>query len=226
MDMPEKIKSYKVTFDGNTAVGKTHLFNRFWLYFIKLKTLNQPSIGIEYDQKKYQVSNNQTVNLLYWDTTGQERYRQVVLDHQQKAKGVYLVYDITKSQLLMNQKIGRQCCFYHVNWQQIDKVADNNKSREVSLEKAQKFAEMHKLIFMEVSVYSDEDIEKCQTRMVEGNTCIIIQKFIIPYQQIQNYFLIQFFNMFTQNQILLNCKLTKYIQILNFDSRLQYKQIQ
>ncbi|CAK59818.1 unnamed protein product (macronuclear) [Paramecium tetraurelia] len=84
--------------------------------------------------------------LLYWDTTGQERYREILLkyqnayiyfNHQQKATGVYLIYDITqmstfddvKSQLDKEEVIILIC-------NKFDKVADNNQSREVSLEKA------------------------------------------------------------------------------------------
>ncbi|CAD8202700.1 unnamed protein product [Paramecium octaurelia] len=182
MDMPEEIKSYKVIFVGNTAVGKTHLFNRQWLYlnnkrivWRRLPKVIQPSIGVEYAQKNYQLSNNQTVNLLYWDTSGQKRYRQIVSYHQKEAKGVYLVYDITKRSTFdelenwlndIKSQADKDAVMILIG-NKLDKVADNNQPREVSLEEAQIFAEIHKLIFMEVSTYSNEDIEKCQTRMVE-----------------------------------------------------------
>ncbi|CAD8064952.1 unnamed protein product [Paramecium sonneborni] len=184
MDMPEEIKQFKITLVGNTQVGKTNLFSRFVQG--KLPKVIYPTIGVEYALKQYQLSHNQQINLQLWDTAGQERYRQIILQHLKKAKGVYLVYDITKKATFdqleewldnIRQLTDPDVAIMIVG-NKLDKVVDNYELREVQLEQAKNFADLHNLTFMEISVYSDEDVEKCLTKMVEEicNTSQICQK--------------------------------------------------
>ncbi|CAD8129716.1 unnamed protein product [Paramecium sonneborni] len=173
MDMPEEMKQFKITLVGNTQVGKTHLCSR--LVLGKLPKVIIPTIGVEFAQKKYQLSNNQQINLQIWDTSGQERYKQISLPHLKKAKGIYLVYDITKKatfdqleEWLDNiRQIADPDVTIMIIGNKLDKVINNDELREVQLEQVKRFADLHKLTFMEISVYSDEDVEKCLTKMVE-----------------------------------------------------------
>ena len=78
---------------GNTEVGKT-------AYLIR-NTENKfrPSlstVGIDMRNKKIELENGKKVNVKFYDTSGQERYRSLAPNFIKKADGIILMYDITK----------------------------------------------------------------------------------------------------------------------------------
>ena len=78
---------------GNTTVGKT-------AYLIR-NTENKfrPSlstVGIDMRNKKIELENGKKVNVKFYDTSGQERYRSLAPNFIKKADGIILMYDITK----------------------------------------------------------------------------------------------------------------------------------
>jgi len=77
---------------GNTTVGKT-------AYLIR-NTENKfrPSlstVGIDMRNKRIELENRRKVNIKFYDTSGQERYRSLAPNFIKKADGIILMYDIT-----------------------------------------------------------------------------------------------------------------------------------
>jgi small GTP-binding protein len=91
----------KISFLGNTGVGKTYLLLRYTEDdFPKKNTM--PTIGIEYKTKTI-IKNNQTLNLQIWTSAGQERYHQILRStFLRRVNGIVLVYDLTERSSFMN----------------------------------------------------------------------------------------------------------------------------
>lgn len=89
----------KILLVGDTAVGKTSLFNKYITN--KFKTDTASTVGVEFTTKNVILEvNEQEVNikLQLWDTAGQERYRSMTHAYYRGAAGALLVYDITNSE--------------------------------------------------------------------------------------------------------------------------------
>ena len=82
-----------ITILGESAVGKTQLYN----YFSNKKFDHNNLSTIGYDLKKieYKLKNGQMIKLKLWDTAGQEKYRNVALQYIKNTHGIIFVYDIT-----------------------------------------------------------------------------------------------------------------------------------
>jgi small GTP-binding protein len=87
---PQKVK---VVFIGNSSVGKTALFTRFQSHdFIA----GQPTtIGAACANVTITLENETAVNLIVWDTAGQETYRGIVPMYFSRCAFILIVYDIT-----------------------------------------------------------------------------------------------------------------------------------
>eukprot|EP00298_Acanthocystis_sp_HF-20_P004694 c15015_g1_i1.p1 GENE.c15015_g1_i1~~c15015_g1_i1.p1 ORF type:complete len:215 (-),score=71.15 c15015_g1_i1:87-683(-) len=82
----------KIIIIGSSAAGKTCLLTRFadnTFAYAEPQTIgiDFKARNIEVDGKKYSVQ--------FWDTAGQDRFRDITASYYRTAKGVILVYDIT-----------------------------------------------------------------------------------------------------------------------------------
>ncbi len=77
---------------GDTSVGKTNLVNRYAKNFYSEDMA--PTIGADFISKIVNI-NNQNVNVKFWDTAGQEKYRAISKKFYKEANGVVLVYDVS-----------------------------------------------------------------------------------------------------------------------------------
>ena len=84
---------------GNDNVGKTSLFFRFtediW------EDAFYPTIGLDFKMKSL-IINGKKVKLQVWDTIGQERFRNTLTSHYNRANGIMLIYDITNLESFIN----------------------------------------------------------------------------------------------------------------------------
>ena len=89
------IKRINVAFIGNSFVGKTNLIRKaagleFSKEYLSTFGLEQVYKRINVEQKEY--------NLVFWDTSGQERFRAITETSYRKCKIVIFVYDITNKE--------------------------------------------------------------------------------------------------------------------------------
>lgn len=86
---------YKIVVLGAAHVGKTCIINRFCNGVFNEKTLS--TIGAGFYSHTVCI-NDFEVNLMIWDTAGEERFRSVAPSLLRGASGLILVYDITNPQ--------------------------------------------------------------------------------------------------------------------------------
>ena len=86
---------HKISFIGDTSVGKTSIITRFCTSEFDNHTL--PTIGVSNHQISIPVG-EQKVYLNIWDTAGQERFRSLVPIYLRDAICVVLVFDISQQQ--------------------------------------------------------------------------------------------------------------------------------
>ena len=90
---------YKIILLGDTTVGKTSFYHRF---FLNEFTPNFTStIGINESSKVICIKNT-IFKIQIWDTAGQERFRSIPKKYYSKADGIILIYDTTKDETFDN----------------------------------------------------------------------------------------------------------------------------
>ena len=152
----EEIK-YKLIVIGDENVGKTSIINRF-----KSNQFTgdyQPTVGLDFQNLPLLID-NQNVNLLLYDTAGQEKFRSLIPMYTRDANIVLLVYDITCKDSFMHvsdwlkdlTNLKKEEVIFALVGNKIDIM----EKREVTLEEGQKFAEDQGFIFQEVSAKSGD----------------------------------------------------------------------
>ena len=82
---------------GNATVGKTSIILRIHENVFKEKTV--ATTGVDYNSRKETI-NGEEVIVELWDTTGQDRFRNVVSNFFRGADGIFLTFDMTSSKSL------------------------------------------------------------------------------------------------------------------------------
>ena len=149
---------------GNSAVGKTSIFNRLTTntYFEEgitttsafHKQIECPSTDSAYKLK---------VNL--WDTAGQEQYQSLTEMYVRDAAGVIIVYDITAKQTFEDIATWMRIVEQHCDLAETSLALVGNKcdNRELQIVKFSDAAEQKKVIgaqiFLEVSAKENEGMQ-------------------------------------------------------------------
>ena len=149
----------KITFIGDTGVGKTQIINTFF-------TLTSPppiekTIGVDFLCKQFQLNEKNTVKLQLWDTSGQEKFRSLIFSYIRDSQAIVLVYDINNRISFLDLE-GWFEIVKTVD-QKIIKIVIGNKfeqitQREVSEEEAVKFSQKIDASFMEINGKNYADI--------------------------------------------------------------------
>ena len=101
MNIPEDSNCVKLTFIGDSGVGKTCIISRYITDSFDPDC--RSTDGISYTQKLVTIK-KRTVKLDIWDTAGQEKYRALGKHFYQNSFIVCLVYDITRLETFQNIK--------------------------------------------------------------------------------------------------------------------------
>ena len=91
--MTEINQNIKIIIIGDENTGKTSIINR---YINNKFSDEQSTIGIVFKSKKMKRG-GKNINIQFWDTSGQEKYRSLVKTHYKGAHGCILVYDLTNN---------------------------------------------------------------------------------------------------------------------------------
>ena len=175
--MSESNVSYtiKIFILGNFAVGKTSLINRF----IKdhFRDCYLPTIGFDFITKIITLPNKKNVNISFFDTAGQERYRSIAFNLIKSADGAILIYDITKKETF--KAIPKWIQSVRENKGNdfpitlIANKVDLKEEREVETEEGKKLAEEYGFSFFETSSKEGTNIHES---ILEFALKILVQK--------------------------------------------------
>ena len=84
----------KITFIGNSGVGKSSIVTRFCDN--KFKEGNVlPTTSSFFVNKKIKIDPYTEINFEIWDTAGQERFRSMSRSYLRESNGIFLVFDLT-----------------------------------------------------------------------------------------------------------------------------------
>ena len=84
---------------GDTEVGKTCFFNRYFKNTFSLEFLS--TIGIEKESKLVKIG-KEIYKITLWDTAGQERFKSLPRKYYQNADGIFLLFDVTNEDTFNN----------------------------------------------------------------------------------------------------------------------------
>ena len=101
---------------GDSTVGKTCFFNRYFNSTYNETTLNTIGVG---KQSKIVKMWGEIYKITVWDTAGEERFKSLPRKYYQNAEGIFLLFDVTNEESFRNVK----------NW--ISDVKDNS-SKSIS----------------------------------------------------------------------------------------------
>ena len=101
---------------GDSTVGKTCFFNRYFNGTYSGNTLNTIGVGKE---SKFIKIWGEIYKITIWDTAGEERFKSLPRKYYQNAEGIFLLFDVTNEDSFKNVK----------NW--ISDVKDNS-SKSIS----------------------------------------------------------------------------------------------
>lgn len=102
MSESHKIKTCII---GNASVGKTSIILRIHENIFKEKTTS--TTGVDYNSRK-QIINGEEVVVELWDTTGQDKFRNVVSNFFRGADGIFLTFDMSSQKSLLDLQVWLQ----------------------------------------------------------------------------------------------------------------------
>jgi small GTP-binding protein len=154
---------------GETGVGKTSIIN---MYSENIFFGNQlPTIGIDFKTKNLKYK-SKDFKILLWDTAGQERFRKITNQYYNNADGIFLVFDVTKTETFeqisywineINNKVDKN----KIGIILIGNKIDLNDKREILSEQAEKIAECFNIPYIETSALKGENINECFNLLIE-----------------------------------------------------------
>ncbi|PNH02815.1 GTP-binding protein yptV3 [Tetrabaena socialis] len=144
----------KILLLGDSGVGKTCLLTRF--AHDQFDGLVASTIGVDFAVKRMSVYDKR-VKLTVWDTAGQEKFRTLTNTFYRSAKGIILVYDVSKPDTLrhLEEQWMRELEVYGTEVDAVRMVVANKvdvgDARRVTWHEGSDFARRHGCLFVETS---------------------------------------------------------------------------
>jgi len=160
---------------GDGKVGKTSLLLRYTENYFP--TSHIQTLGIDFKLKQQQIEGKK-YKIQIWDTAGQEKFRKLTTAYYKNAKGIILVYDVTRKESFEMVSFWMSEIQKHA-LEDITKVLVGNQIdkeiREVTSEEGRNKAQELGVEYFETSAKDGRGIEKLflymatSTRFVEDN---------------------------------------------------------
>ena len=103
MTLLQKITHYdhiaKLLLVGNSGVGKTNIVTRFVNDNFNPNSFD--TIGIDFRFKIITI-NDEKYKLQIWDTSGKQKFHNIVVNYFHSVNGILLVYDVTNEQSFLD----------------------------------------------------------------------------------------------------------------------------
>ncbi|TRY77483.1 hypothetical protein TCAL_07406 [Tigriopus californicus] len=157
---------FRLILIGDSTVGKSSLLR----YFTdgSFAEVSDPTVGVDFFARLIQVHDGTNIKLQLWDTAGQERFRSITKSYYRNSVGALLVYDICNRDSFQHIPVWLMEARRHIEPYRavfilvgckLDLVHENRNNREVTTEEARRFAEMHKIGFVETSAKTGHNVE-------------------------------------------------------------------
>mmetsp|Transcript_28350 Transcript_28350/g.56644 ORF Transcript_28350/g.56644 Transcript_28350/m.56644 type:complete len:212 (+) Transcript_28350:39-674(+) len=164
---------YKIVMLGDASVGKTSLVARLTNPRASLSLSVPATMGIEFETSVLGTSSG-PVKAQLWDTAGQERFARVLLPtYFRKARGVVLVYDVTRVQTAESLRTRWITEMHEHGAAGIRGVVVANKGdlegaeKEEAIAAGMKLAEEMGYAFFQVSAMTGSGVREAFTRLLE-----------------------------------------------------------
>ncbi|EDW64495.1 ras-related protein Rab-5A [Drosophila virilis] len=162
---------FQVMMLGNAAVGKSSLLQRF--ITDSQPTISEPvaTVGAEFKVKRVCLVNG-VVRLKIWDTSGQERFKNLLRTYYDHCNGAVIVYDIQNRESYdqaqewvteLRERISRELVIVLAG-----NKSDMDTRRAVTKFEAEEYATHHNLIFLETSSVNGMNVNNCFTEMAKA----------------------------------------------------------
>ncbi|XP_031574265.1 GTP-binding protein ypt2-like [Actinia tenebrosa] len=161
---------FKIIIVGDYRTGKTSLLCKYTNQ--EYEPSSDSTMNVDFSVKTLE-RNNKKIKLQIWDTAGQERFRTATASYYRGARGVLLVYDITKRESFHNiifwySEMVRHCVTDSVKAIVIGNKCHLNCDREVSSVEGKQLAENIGLPFYETSSVKNINVTECFDELVDS----------------------------------------------------------
>ncbi len=162
---------------GDASVGKTNLVSRYVKNEYSEQT--KPTIGADFCTKIVNIK-GKNVNIKFWDTAGQEKYRAIGKKFYKDANGVVLVYDVSCKPSYDNlnswvvdlkEKAGKDLVVILIG-----NKTDLLDDKEVSTEDGKRFAQVYDYYFLETSAKENLNVTDAFDLLAEKASEKLLQK--------------------------------------------------
>jgi small GTP-binding protein len=160
---------FKIVIIGDSGVGKTNLLSKFVDDTFLMDS--KPTIGVEFATKTLHIE-NKTIKNQIWDTAGQERFRAITNAYYRGAHGAIIAYDLTKYKTFEN--VNKWLAELKENADpDITMMLLGNKSdleeRCLKVEEVEEFVAENKLLYLETSAKTGENVSHAFQNLIKGN---------------------------------------------------------
>jgi len=143
--------SFKLLLLGNNGVGKSCIFLRYFDDIFNISQLT--TIGVDYRIKRVSYQDKK-IQLIIWDTAGQDRFKSITQSYYKGADGIILIYDVMdvssfqdiRQWLIQIKEHAPQSCKIILVGNKIDIT-----NRVVTKEEGEKLANENNISFIETS---------------------------------------------------------------------------
>ena len=156
-----KVTALKIGLLGNSTIGKTAIINSIFCFEHPLDTMATISDRAD---TKFKLKNNENIKLIFYDVSGNERFRSSGLKYMKAVQGIILIFDFTRKKSfddlnvwleLINDNLDNPFIVLFGN--KIDTEKDN---WEVTSEESKNFAKKIEIAFFETSAKTGQGINE------------------------------------------------------------------
>ncbi len=153
---------------GDSGVGKSNILLRY--IYNSFSEEFKTTVGVEFGAKNIEID-KKVYRIQIWDTAGQENFRSIARAYYKNSVCACVVYDISKRSSFEDIQVWIDDCTKQtaksVLLFLIGNKNDLNDEREVSYEEGEAYAKAHKMMFLEASAKTGNNINEIFERSVK-----------------------------------------------------------
>ena len=146
---------------GDSGVGKSNILLRY--IYNSFSEEFKTTVGVEFGAKNIEID-KKIYRIQIWDTAGQENFRSIARAYYKNSVCACVVYDISSHSSFENIQSWIDDCTKQtaqsVLLVLIGNKNDLNNQREVTYEEGETFAKNHKMMFLEVSAKTGNNVNE------------------------------------------------------------------